>query len=61
MKKFKKAVAAIANYSEDILILCGLAFIAAATFLLSLIAGLYVTGAILFGMGVWFTVHHGEN
>ena len=45
------------KYIEDVLILSGLVVIAATTFLLSIIAGLYTTGAILLGLGVYFTTH----
>lgn len=58
MKKVIEAVlAALSEYAEDLLIFSGLAFIALATFLWSIIVGLYVTGAELFGLGVWFTIH----
>lgn len=43
------------KYIEDILIFSGLAIIAFTTFLISKIAGLYVTGFILFGLGVYFS------
>lgn len=45
------------KYIEDICILGGLVVIAVTTFLLSDIAGLYTTGIILFGLGVYFTTH----
>lgn len=48
LKKF------ISDYIEDILIFCGLAAIVTATFLLSFIAGMYVSGAILIGIGTYF-------
>lgn len=58
MRKVIGAVlTALSEYVEDILIFFGLAFIALATFLWSFINGLYVTGAELFGLGVWFTIH----
>lgn len=47
MKKF------IANYIEDILIFSGLVVITVATFLLSVIAGLYVLGALLVALGCY--------
>ena len=43
------------KYLEDILILSGLAIIASTTFLISKIAGLYSTGIIFFGLGVYFS------
>ncbi len=43
------------KYLEDILILSGLIIIAATTFLISKIAGLYITGVILFCLGVYFS------
>lgn len=49
MKKF------IVKYLEDILIISGLLIIMAATFLISKIIGLYITGAVLFGLGVYFS------
>lgn len=45
------------KYIEDILIIGGLAVIATATFLLSVIAGLYFIGAVLLGLGIWFMAH----
>lgn len=45
----------IAKYIEDICILGGLYFIIKATFLLSKIGGLYVLGACLLIIGIWFT------
>jgi hypothetical protein len=49
------------NYIEDILILSGLTVIIAATFLLSEIAGLYCLGAVLFGLGVYFSKNPPER
>ena len=43
------------KYMEDILILSGLLIIIIATFLISIIAGLYITGITLFGLGVYFS------
>jgi hypothetical protein len=43
------------KWIEDILILSGLGFIILATFLLSTVAGFYVLGVCLFGLGLWFT------
>lgn len=43
----------IASFIEDIFILSGLGFIIWATFLLSKIAGIYVLGGILFGIGAY--------
>jgi len=48
-------VVKIIKYMEDILILVGLFIIIVATFLISKIAGLYVTGVILFGLGIYFS------
>lgn len=45
----------IIKYLEDILIISGLLIIITATFLLSKIIGLYITGIILFGLGVYFS------
>ncbi|WP_169798782.1 hypothetical protein [Clostridium tepidiprofundi] len=45
----------IKRYIEDILVLGGLTIIVLATFLLSKIAGLYATGVIMFGLGVYFS------
>jgi len=44
---------AIEYYIEDIFIISGLIVINVATFLLSFIAGLYVTGFSLFGIGIY--------
>jgi hypothetical protein len=44
----------ILNYIEDILIISGLVVISTATFLLSFIAGLYVSGSFLLGLGIYF-------
>ncbi len=52
----KKIFKIILSDMEDVLIFSGLVCITAATFLLSFIAGLYVTGAELLGLGVWFTI-----
>jgi hypothetical protein len=41
------------DFAEDIFIFAGLIMIVIATFLLSYVAGLYVTGGILVGFG-WF-------
>lgn len=46
----------IARFLEDILVLSGLLIIIIATFLISKIAGLYVTGVVLFGLGVYFSI-----
>ncbi|QEY34624.1 hypothetical protein FL966_05910 [Caproiciproducens galactitolivorans] len=53
----KQIVKIILNNMEDVLILSGLACAAAATFQLSFIAGLYVIGVELLGLGIWFTVY----
>lgn len=45
----------LADCIEDLCILSGLTCIVIATFLLSKIAGLYMLGACLFGLGIWFT------
>jgi hypothetical protein len=45
----------ITKYLEDILIFSGLLIIIITTFLLSKIIGLYATGIILFGLGVYFS------
>ena len=47
----------IGKYIEDILIVSGLFFIVAATFMLSVIAGLYCLGATLLGLGIWFAIN----
>ena len=44
----------ITKYIEDILILSGLFFITTASFLWSVVAGVYVLGGCLFGLGVYF-------
>lgn len=44
----------IEKYGEDILILGGLAVVIFTTFLLSIIAGLYLLGAVMIALGVWF-------
>lgn len=54
-KRFNSMINLIKKYLEDILILSGLSIIVIATFLISKIAGLYVTGAVLFGLGVYFS------
>lgn len=56
-EKIKKIGAALAACAEDVLIILGLLFIAVATYKLSFVAGLYVTGVELLGLGSWFTVH----
>lgn len=43
------------NHAEDFLIFIGLFLVILATFLLNTIAGIYVTGIILFLQGVYFT------
>lgn len=53
----KRIFKAVINDMEDMLIIGGLVCIATATFLLSFVAGLYVAGAELLGLGIWFTVH----
>ena len=45
------------NYLEDILLFAGMGVLVLATFLWSAIGGLYVAGAFLFGLGVYFTRH----
>lgn len=40
---------------NDLLILSGLFFIIYATFLINKVAGFYCTGAVLLGLGIWFT------
>mgnify|MGYP001168682900 CR=1 FL=1 len=45
------------KYIEDFFIISGLILIVIATFLLSKIIGIYVLGAILFGLGVFFSRH----
>lgn len=47
----------ILKYIEDFFIISGLILITIATFLLSKIIGMYVLGAILFGLGVFFSRH----
>ena len=42
------------KYLEDILIVGGLISIITASFLWSVIAGVYVLGSCLFGLGVYF-------
>lgn len=49
------------KYIEDILILSGLTVIVITTFLLSKIAGLYCLGAVLFGLGVYFSISPPEK
>jgi hypothetical protein len=51
----------IIKYIEDILILCGLAVIVATTFLLSTIAGLYILGVVLLGLGIYFAKNPPER
>lgn len=45
----------IIKYLEDLLILSGLTTIVIATFLVSKIGGLYCLGAVLLGLGIYFT------
>lgn len=45
----------VTKYIEDILIFSGLLVIIIATFLVARIIGLYITGLILFGLGVYFS------
>lgn len=47
----------IGKYLDDILILGGITAIVTATFLLHTIAGIYVLGAALLGLGIWFARH----
>jgi len=47
----------ILKYIEDILIISGLLLIIIATFLISVIAGIYLLGLVLFGLGIFFTRH----
>ncbi len=42
----------LADYSEDLLILCGLTMIVTATFLINFIAGIYTLGFIFLVMGL---------
>jgi len=49
----KKIVQIVADYGEDILIFSGLVVIIVTTFFISKIAGGYVTGAILTGLGAY--------
>lgn len=44
----------IEKYIDDVLILGGLAAIVAATFMLSVIAGIYAFGVCMLALGVWF-------
>jgi uncharacterized membrane protein AbrB (regulator of aidB expression) len=53
-KKLKTLLNFLSKWIEDILILSGLTFIVGTTFLLSKIAGGYMLGAVLIGMGVYF-------
>ncbi len=53
----KKIITAISSSIEDVLIMLGLVCIAAATFMVSFIGGLYITGAEFLGLGIWFTVY----
>jgi len=55
LKKIKQLLISIKNCLEDILIFSGLAIIAITTFLISKIAGLYASGIILFGLGLYFS------
>ena len=43
------------KYIEDILIFCGLGLIIVTTFFVSKIAGLYLLGFILIGLGLYFS------
>lgn len=57
--KFKDSLKKkITDYIEDILIFLGSLFIISATFLLSFVAGLYVTGVFLILFGVFFSINH---
>lgn len=51
----EKIIFGISNFLEDILIFSGLTCIVIATFLLSKIAGIYVLGIALLGLGIYFT------
>lgn len=53
---FDKIKRIISLTIEDILILSGLAVIVTATFLLSFVAGLYCTGSVLLGLGIYAAV-----
>lgn len=55
MKLVKQLKKLLNSCIEDILILSGLACIVIATFLLSKIAGIYVLGFTLVGLGIYFT------
>jgi hypothetical protein len=55
IKKLKeKAKQTVAEYIGDFFILSGLMIIIVTTFLINTIAGLYVTGGIIFLLGVYF-------
>ncbi len=54
MKRIRQV---IVTYAEDLLIFVGLAFIAIATFRISVTAGLYVIGASCLGLGVYMAKH----
>lgn len=47
----------IDEYIEDVLILSGLTVLVGTTFFISIIAGCYTLGFILFGLGVFFARH----
>lgn len=51
--KMKKIVQVVADYGEDILIFSGLVVIIVTTFFVSKIAGGYVTGGVLIGLGAY--------
>jgi len=55
LEKINKFAKIVKSCVEDILILSGLAMIAGTTFFISKIAGFYVTGTFLFGLGVYFS------
>ncbi|ERN54320.1 hypothetical protein [Alkalihalophilus marmarensis] len=42
------------NYIEDVLIILGMLLIVFATYLLSYVAAIYVLGAFLFALGIFF-------
>ncbi len=43
------------NYMEDILIISGLLLITGTTFFIDILAGFYIAGLILLGLGIYFT------
>ena len=49
------------KYIEDILIILGAAVIAGATFMLSVVAGLYASGVILVLLGVGLAKYAGKK